>query len=215
MVTWWSRDVVLWAARLFAVLGAACLTWTLVVWRHAAVVQTQAKVQIAKVEALRRGPEDARGRVGLGPGGPETSLIGVLDIPRLNLSVAVLEGDDDRTLDVAAGHLPDTPLPWHPGNAALAGHRDTFFRPLQHVRAGDRIRLSTRHGELTYRVRRIVIVDPRDLSVLEPADGVDLTLITCHPFNHLGAAPNRFVIQAERTATTSTGTALATARSVR
>jgi sortase (surface protein transpeptidase) len=43
----------------------------------------------------------------------------------LAVSAAVLEGDDDRTLRVAVGHLPDSALPWEDGNMALAGHRDT------------------------------------------------------------------------------------------
>jgi sortase A len=61
---------------------------------------------------------------------PTGSLIGSLDIPRLRLSAVITEGVDDATLKVAIGHLPDTPMPWHEGNSALAGHRDTFVRPL-------------------------------------------------------------------------------------
>jgi sortase A len=38
---------------------------------------------------------------------------------------------------------------------------------------------------------------PDDLSVLAPGDGQTLTLITCYPFNALGAAPQRFVVRAE------------------
>ena len=50
-------------------------------------------------------------------------IIGRVDIPRLRLSAAVAEGDDDKTLGNAVGHLPDTPLPWHRrGNVALAAH---------------------------------------------------------------------------------------------
>ena len=42
-------------------------------------------------------------------------LVGMLDVPRLQLSTPVIEGDDDRTLKRAVGHLPDTPLPWENG----------------------------------------------------------------------------------------------------
>jgi sortase A len=55
----------------------------------------------------------------------------MLDVPRLKLSTPVIEGDDDRTLQRAVGHLPDTPLPWEAGNSAIAGHRDGLFRPLK------------------------------------------------------------------------------------
>jgi len=126
------------------------------------------------------------------------NLIGRLDIARVKLSVMVVEGDDEETLNVAVGHLPDTPLPWQSGNSALAGHRDTFFRPLKDVRVGDEIVLTSLHGELHYRVERTVIVDPQDLSVLKPSVKPTLTLVTCFPFFYVGHAPRRFVVQARR-----------------
>ena len=58
-------------------------------------------------------------------------LVGMLDVPRLKLMTPVIEGDDDRTLKRAVGHLPDTPLPWEGGNSAIAGHR------FQHQRIAD------------------------------------------------------------------------------
>ena len=83
-------------------------------------------------------------------------------------------------------------------NSALAGHRDTFFRPLKSVRAGDEIRLTTPHGHLRYRVERTRIVNPDDLSVLDPLPKPSLTLITCFPFSYIGNAPRRFIVQANR-----------------
>ena len=62
------------------------------------------------------------------------SLVGMLDVPRLELSTPVIEGDDSRTLKRAVGHLPDTPMPWSHGNSAIAGHRDGLFRPLKDVK---------------------------------------------------------------------------------
>jgi sortase A len=110
----------------------------------------------------------------------------------------IAEGDDDATLKVAIGHLPDTPLPWHEGNSAFAGHRDTFFRPLQHIRVGDELRVSTVHGDFRYQVRQTKVVDPNDLWVLDPTDRPTLTLITCYPFNYVGKAHRRFIVRAER-----------------
>jgi sortase A len=127
-------------------------------------------------------------------------MIGLLEIPRLGVSAAVLEGDDGRTLSVAVGHLPDTALPWEEGNTALAGHRDTFFRPIEQIRVDDEIRLATRHGEFEYRVRRLAVVDPENVWVLDPSEHVGLTLITCYPFRYVGPAPKRYVVQAERLA---------------
>jgi sortase A len=125
-------------------------------------------------------------------------MVGVLDIPRLRLSAPVLSGDDERTLRAAAGHLPDTPLPWESGNAAIAAHRDGLFRPLRHIRTGDSLRVRTVHGDLEYEVSELKVVEPEDLSVLETFDADTLTLITCYPFNYIGAAPQRFIVHARR-----------------
>ena len=125
-------------------------------------------------------------------------MLAILDIPRLNLSTPVLSGDDAVTLDVAVGHLPDTPLPWEVGNSALAAHRDGLFRPLRDIRVGDGVRLRTQRGDFTYRVRETKIVMPDDLSVLAPTDDHTLTLITCYPFNFVGNAPKRFIVHADR-----------------
>jgi sortase A len=68
------------------------------------------------------------------------ALLGMLDIPRANVSSVILEGDDDRTLAVSVGHIPGTALPGQDGNVVLAGHRDTFFRGLGRIRPQDIIR---------------------------------------------------------------------------
>ena len=129
---------------------------------------------------------------------PPGETVGVLSMPRVGLSTAVVEGDDSRSLKRSAGHLPDTPWPWDAGNSAIAGHRDGRFRALRKVKVGDEIRLQTRRGELVYAVKELSIVEPDDLSVLGPREHASLTLITCYPFNYLGNAPQRFVVRAER-----------------
>ena len=96
----------------------------------------------------------------------------------------------------AAGHLPATALPWESGNAVIAGHRDTFFKPLKDLRDGDEIRMTTTHGTFDYRVTRTQIVEPDDMSVLAPTSSPSLTLVTCYPFVYVGSAPQRFIVQA-------------------
>lgn len=127
------------------------------------------------------------------------SLVGMLDVPRLQLSTPVIQGDDTGILKRAVGHLPDTPMPWERGNSAVAGHRDGLFRPLKNVKIGDEIRFRTTRREFRYRVTRTAIVKPDDLSVLAPQAGpATLTLITCYPFSYVGTAPERFVVHAAR-----------------
>ena len=53
----------------------------------------------------------------------------------------VLQGIEQDTLTVGAGHVPGTPLPGADGNVAIAAHRDTFFRKLERILPGDSIRV--------------------------------------------------------------------------
>jgi sortase A len=123
-------------------------------------------------------------------------VIGRLEIPRLGVRATAREGTDAGTLRRAVGHVPDTALPGEPGNAAFAGHRDTFFRSLRHIRVGDEILVRTLEGIHSYTVRETRVVKPRDVWVLDPTPGATLTLVTCHPFSFLGPAPNRFIVRA-------------------
>jgi sortase A len=125
-------------------------------------------------------------------------LLGRLEIPRLGLSAILIEGDDAKTLRRAVGHIPGTPLPGQPGNVAFSGHRDTFFRPLRNIRKNDIIAVTTLQGDYRYRVVSMRIVAPDDLAVLNTSRGEILTLITCYPFYFVGAAPDRFIVRAER-----------------
>ena len=125
-------------------------------------------------------------------------VIGLLDVPRLGISVMVVEGAGTATLRRAAGHIPGTALPGEPGNAAISAHRDTFFRPLRNIRQNDVITVSTLAGEYRYRVISTRIVSPADIEVLDPTDTQILTLVTCYPFYFVGSAPDRFIVRAER-----------------
>ena len=124
--------------------------------------------------------------------------IAALSIPRVRLSAIVLEGSDARTLRRGPGHVENTALPGDSGNAVIAGHRDTFFRPLRNLHTGDDVFVETRQGTARYRVTALRVVKASDLSVLEPTDAATLTLITCYPFWVFGNAPDRFIVRAER-----------------
>jgi sortase A len=192
--------IVQWMERGLAVLGTVCLTWVGATTMKAVTYQRKQNEQFARL-ATSTQQTAANRRRDLAPSSPEAPvLIGRLEIPRVGLSAIVMEGDDDNTLNVAVGHLPDTPLPWQEGNTALAGHRDTFFRALGRVQVGDGIDLETRQGTFRYRVTHQMVVEPDDLWVLEPSQATALTLITCYPFNFVGSAPRRFVVHAERIA---------------
>jgi len=120
-----------------------------------------------------------------------------LEIPRIGLSVAVLEGDSSENLALGAAHLTDTAaLGSREGKAAIAGHRDSSFRNLGAVRVGDRIVIHA-GGDFSYRVTGTKTVDARDTSALAADGRPRLTLITCYPFHYVGPAPQRFLVEAE------------------
>jgi len=129
--------------------------------------------------------------------GPD-GLIGRIQIERLGISAILLEGTRNKTLRRAVGHIAGTALPGQIGNVGIAGHRDTFFRPLRNVQADDIITLTTPGGEYRYRVVSTKVVSPESVEVLNSDGNELLTLVTCYPFYYLGSAPDRFVVRATR-----------------
>jgi sortase A len=127
----------------------------------------------------------------------------VLRVPRVGIEVPVFEGTTDLILNRGVGHIGGTALPGQSGNLAITGHRDGFFRGLKDITVGDRIEVqhesaASRPGSQTdiYLVQKISVVFPTDTSVLNITNSSTLTLITCYPFYYVGAAPQRYVVQA-------------------
>jgi LPXTG-site transpeptidase (sortase) family protein len=128
-------------------------------------------------------------------------VLGRLEIPRLNISAVIVEGSDDESLKLGPGHVPGTALPGESGNVAIAGHRNTHFRPLKEVQTGDKISVTTPRGNMEYAVQYVEIVSPDDVDSINPTSDSELTLITCYPFFYVGSAPDRFIVHAKRTDT--------------
>jgi sortase A len=125
-----------------------------------------------------------------------SGVIGRLSIPAAEIDAVITEGVDDRTLRRSVGHVPNTALPGEPGNVALAAHRDTFFRELGKLRLEDPIHLITSAGTFDYAVDDLRVVDPSDTEVLASGSTSSLTLVTCYPFEFVGAAPQRYIVRA-------------------
>jgi len=174
------------AARILLVAGVLALAYAgyVVIDAHTYQVNEQ-----------RRFAEDGE-RVPTASVPVEGDAIGEIGIPRLGIAAIVAEGDSAATLRRAVGHVVDTAWPGETGNVVLAGHRDTFFRPLKDVRVGDTITMKTRGGDFEYRVESIRVVRPTDVQVLASTGGRTLTLITCFPFFYLGPAPDRLIVVA-------------------
>jgi sortase A len=151
---------------------------------------TQPPVAQERPPAPAPAPEQKPPVIGTG------DLIGRLAIPRLKLQAIVREGAGAGTLDLALGHIPGTAFPGQQGNVGVAGHRDSLFRGLGQIRKTDRIEFQTLSGKYAYEVESTSIVKPQKVSVLDPGQYPEITLVTCYPFHYVGSAPNRFIVKA-------------------
>lgn len=171
-----------WLAGVLAIASVALESWSSVTF------QAQ---QARRLEVLRQ--DRAEGSLAQ-LGDP----FGKISIPRVGLSAIIAEGVDERTLRHAVGHFPQSSTPEGAGTVVLAGHRETFFRGLAHVRLHDLVKLETPHGKYQYEVVRTEVVGPQHVELVESSPQSDLTLVTCFPFRYVGRAPQRFIVQAVR-----------------
>jgi sortase A len=121
---------------------------------------------------------------------------GYLTLPDHDLRIPIFDGDGELALTLGAGHLHDTAPLTSDGNAAIAGHRDGFFRVLRSVAIGDRLTVEAAGTLRAYRITDQWVVAPEDVWVLDPTPEPSLTLITCYPFYYAGNAPERFIVRA-------------------
>jgi len=115
---------------------------------------------------------------------PADDAVGVIQISKIGVDQAVVEGVGVEDLKKGPGHYPGTPLPGEAGNAAIAGHRTTYgapFNRLDELKQGDPITVRTRAGTFRYEVSESKVVSPEEVSVLDPTPDNRLTLTTCNP----------------------------------
>jgi sortase A len=150
---------------------------------------------VERVEAAAPAPKIKKKRVA--PAADPTA-VGRIEIPRLGVTAIVKEGADEGTLARAVGLVRGTARPGEVGNMVLAGHRDTFFRPLRNIKVNDRIRMIVPPNTYEYEVQSLRVVAPEETSVLDSKGVEELTLVTCFPFRFIGPAPDRFIVSATR-----------------
>jgi sortase A len=116
--------------------------------------------------------------------GPESPIR--LDLPNIGkTNLPVVEGDGWEQLKQGVGHHIGSANPGTTGNVVLSAHNDIFgelFRDLDRLQPGDEAVLYTSSQKFVYRVIRIRIVEPTDVSVLVPSGRPTLTLVSCYPY---------------------------------
>lgn len=122
--------------------------------------------------------------------------LAVLHIPRLALQVPVYAELNERNLNRGAAVVATVAAPAQSGNLAVAGHRDGWFRGLEDAEVGDLIEVQDLAARRRFRITELSVVEPTDLTPLEPTEQPSLTLITCYPFRFVGSAPQRYIVRA-------------------
>lgn len=184
-----------WTQRLLFITGTLALGYVGLTLLDARLYQVSAKRTLENQMQVEKEQNVARPRSAAKNG----DVLGRMDIPRLGMSVAVLQGTSARVLRLGAGHIEGTPLPGEIGNSGIAAHRDTFFRGLRKIRGNDEIQLQTATGLFRYKVDWVKVVAPNDATALEPSTREStLTLVTCYPFYFVGPSPERFVVRAHQ-----------------
>lgn len=140
--------------------------------------------------------------------GIEDEIIGVLEIPAMELTMPVYLGASDAHLAAGAAVLGNTsaPIGGNSTNCVIAGHRGwkgaDYFRHIDRLAVGDTVTLTNLWETLTYTVADIQIIQPHEVDKIKIQQGRDLlTLLTCHPYASGGR--ERYVVYCEKLPTMS------------
>jgi sortase A len=216
------------AGTLLIAAGVLTLAWAIVVWRWqdpftalythfqqqhlAAAYKKKSAAFRPRVHVATRGVDLAslRRQVALEATAYRDSLttggpIGRLKIGRIGLSMIVVQGTDEGSLEKGPGHYVGTELPGQGGLIYIAGHRTTYLAPfsdINDIRIGDYVTFEVPYGTFTYRVFRHYVVPADDLAVLVNHGREILRLQACHPRFF---ATHRYIVDARLVAFTPRG----------
>ena len=125
--------------------------------------------------------------------------VAILVMPSIGISYDVFWGTGDNVLAKGVGMYESdvTTTPDQKGHTVLSGHRDSVFRPVGELQDGDSIYVQYQGQDYEYKINKTWITDAQDQNVIINKDEPTLTLTTCYPFEFIGDAPDRYIIQAE------------------
>ena len=114
----------------------------------------------------------------------EGNVIGIIEIPSIDIRYPVMEGTGSAVLNAGIGHIPETAGIGESGNCVLCGHNGsrygTFFTPLNQISIGDVVTIIDKKGQAhIYEVTETEVVNPYDNSIKTQGEGKELTLFTC------------------------------------
>lgn len=129
-------------------------------------------------------------------------IMGYIEIPAINADLPIYHGVSEEVLMRGAGHIKSTALPVGGASthAVLAAHSGLpearLFNDLETLQEGDYFFIYVLNEVLAYQVDQISVVEPDDVSQLQPEEGKDyVTLLTCTP---IGINTHRLLVRGER-----------------
>lgn len=182
------------------VIGLAMITYSLYEYMPQFLIGEHGEESVKQAlaqEKQQTEPQDSKQQ--LYPTRPKMDeKFGELVIPQLEAVLPIVEGTDPDQLERGIGHYSKSVLPGEDDNSVLSGHRDTVFRKLGQLKIDDELIVKTTAGTFTYKITKTWITEADDRTVIVSHKGNHiLTLTTCYPFNWIGSAPQRYIIQAK------------------
>jgi sortase A len=178
---------------------AAALLFAVGTWELGQGIWIHAKAQLAQHLLQRAWERTLRGEAGAKPWPwADTSPVARLKVPAHGVDLVVLAGVSGRTLAFGPGYAPEGAAVGAPGTGIVTGHRDTHFRFLREVRAGEEILLEAPgRAPARFRVEALSVVDARTAVIRSDPSSTSLVLMTCFPFDALRpGGPLRYVVSA-------------------
>lgn len=125
--------------------------------------------------------------------------IAALLIPEIGQKYSIYWGTDSSTLTQGVGMFVSdlTTVPGGYGHTVLSGHRDTVFTRLDELEKGDLLHVQYDGKLFSYEVTDTWITHEDDRTVIVEKEESMLTLTTCYPFDFIGFAPDRYIVQAK------------------
>lgn len=109
--------------------------------------------------------------------------IAILNIPKINLEIGIIEGVRYEDIKYVVGHFPGSPMPGEKGNFSIAGHRISYFgqafKDIDKLEKGDKVKVTYNGKEYTYKVTDMYEVTPDETEALNPTKDATITIVTC------------------------------------
>jgi sortase A len=188
---------------LLVVAGALTLVWALLVWQwmdpftglytkwkqHQLAAQYDERVaafhpDVAGTSLAAERQVVAREARGYRRATHRGEAIGRIRIPRIGLSMVLVDGTDHGSLEQGPGRYLGSFMPGENRLVYVAGHRTTYLAPFSHIddiHKGDTVTIDVPYGTFVYRVSGHRIVSAGDVSVLRSPHHERLILQACHP----------------------------------